>query len=91
MAAEQLCIQTCCIASRSLLRLRHTTSCRDSSLRSIEPAEGPIRTMLVQDDRAWVAGGRSEPWLAVFDAVQGRHTHPLTRSIAVSVSRKQLF
>jgi hypothetical protein len=27
--------------------------------------------MLVRDDRSWVAGGRTEPWLALFDAVTG--------------------
>jgi hypothetical protein len=34
-------------------------------------AEGPIRTMLVRDDRAWVGGGRTDPWLGLFDAVLG--------------------
>jgi hypothetical protein len=27
--------------------------------------------MLVRDDRAWVGGGRTEPWIALFDAVLG--------------------
>jgi hypothetical protein len=34
-------------------------------------AEGPIRTMLVRDDRAWVGGGRTDPWIGLFDAVLG--------------------
>jgi hypothetical protein len=35
-------------------------------------AEGPIRTMLVRDDRAWVGGGRTDPWIGLFDAVLGK-------------------
>jgi hypothetical protein len=27
--------------------------------------------MLVRDDRAWVSGGRTEPWMGLFDAVLG--------------------
>lgn len=34
-------------------------------------AEGPIRVMLIRDDRAWVGGGRTDPWIGLFDAVLG--------------------
>ena len=51
--------------------MRHTTSGRYYSPKAAARPEGPIRTMMVRDDRAWVAGGRAEPWLAIFDAVQG--------------------
>ncbi|KAF6253127.1 hypothetical protein COO60DRAFT_1463350 [Scenedesmus sp. NREL 46B-D3] len=49
------------------LSLRHSLSCRTPG----ESAEGPITALLVRDDHAWVAGGRTQPWLAVFDAVAG--------------------
>lgn len=33
--------------------------------------EGPIRCLLVRDGRAWVSGGRTEPWLALFESELG--------------------
>jgi hypothetical protein len=33
--------------------------------------EGPVRCLLVHDGRVWVAGGRSEPWIALFCASTG--------------------
>eukprot|EP00879_Flechtneria_rotunda_P024247 GHRR01025695.1.p1 GENE.GHRR01025695.1~~GHRR01025695.1.p1 ORF type:complete len:435 (+),score=161.29 GHRR01025695.1:1143-2447(+) len=51
-----------------VLALRRTVSCRSGFEQS---AEGPIRALLVRDDRAWVAGGRTEPWIGLFDAVAG--------------------
>lgn len=34
--------------------------------------------MLVRDDRAWVGGGRTDPWIGLFDAVLGKYNalHP---------------
>jgi hypothetical protein len=55
---------------RRALSLRRSMSCRSPGSTQ-QAAEGPIRCLLVRDDRAWVAGGRTEPWLAVFDAVAG--------------------
>jgi hypothetical protein len=52
---------------------RRSMSCRGRSAAADEggSAEGPIRAMLVRDDRAWVSGGRTDPWIALFDAVLG--------------------
>lgn len=33
--------------------------------------EGPVRCLLVRDNRVWAAGGRAEPWLALFNATTG--------------------
>jgi hypothetical protein len=55
-----------------MLALRRSIMCMRSGLSAREPgAEGPVRALLVRDDRAWAAGGRGEPWLALFDAVAG--------------------
>jgi hypothetical protein len=58
--------------------LRRSVSCRTPGSAG-EVAEGPIRCMLVRDDRAWVTGGRTEPWLALFDAVSGALKLPLSQ------------
>lgn len=42
--------------------------------------------MLVRDDRAWVAGGRTEPWLALFDAVTGAAS-PLSMADCVAAPK----
>eukprot|EP00775_Hariotina_reticulata_P009889 gene9889-10046_t len=52
----------------SSLARRRSFTCRGGARSA---AEGPIRAMLVRDDRAWVAGGRTEPWIGLFDAVLG--------------------
>lgn len=33
--------------------------------------EGPVRCIVVRDDRVWVAGGRAESWIALFRASTG--------------------
>eukprot|EP00882_Tetradesmus_deserticola_P011737 GHRQ01012417.1.p1 GENE.GHRQ01012417.1~~GHRQ01012417.1.p1 ORF type:complete len:613 (+),score=232.73 GHRQ01012417.1:203-1840(+) len=54
------------------LRPRSLTLRRNLSYRAPgQPAEGPISALLLRDEHAWVAGGHTEPWLAVFDAVAG--------------------
>lgn len=30
--------------------------------------EGPVRTGIIKDGRAWLTGGRSEPWMALYDS-----------------------
>jgi hypothetical protein len=64
--------RVCCLLAtlRRALSLRRSMSCRSPGSTK-ETAEGPIRCLLVRDDRGWVAGGRTEPWLALFDAVAG--------------------
>lgn len=66
---SNLWLVNACVLCR-LLSMRRSMSCRNGSA-EVESAEGPIRALLVRDDRAWVAGGRTEPWLALFDAVAG--------------------
>lgn len=50
-------------------------------------AEGPIRAMLVRDDRAWVSGGRTDPWIALFDAVMGEQSQGGRRQIQAYLAR----
>lgn len=64
------CCCCCLLAGRRTLSRWQALSCR--RLKDQQGvAEGPIRTMLVRDDRAWVGGGRTDPWIGLFDAVLG--------------------
>lgn len=52
--------------------LRRTTSTKADRSAAPPPLEGPVRAILARDSRVWAAGGRSEPWIALFDSVTGR-------------------
>ena len=51
--------------------LRRTASTKADRGAAAPCLEGPVRAILARDGRVWAAGGRSEPWLALFDAATG--------------------